>query len=134
MTVDPASEWPLAAQLAQLLRDTIRTGGLVPGDRIPSENEIVDQHRVSRATANRALAVLADEGLITRRRGSGSLVASVGVISEVHPTPGTRVSARLPTPTERDAIGAGRWVPVLAITEPGSPERLFPADRVIIIT
>ena len=134
MTVDPASEWPLAAQLTQLLRATILTGSLMPGDRIPSENEIVDQHRVSRATANRALAVLADEGLITRRRGSGSLVAAVAVISEVHPTPGTRISARLPTPTERDTIGAGRWVPVLAIVEPGTSERLFPADRVIILT
>lgn len=133
MTVDPASEWPLAAQLAQLLRATIRTGSLVPGDRIPSENEIVDQHRVSRATANRALAVLAEEGLITRRRGTGSLVASIAMLAEVHPMPGTRISARLPTPAERDAIGAGRWVPVLAIVEPGLPERLFPADRVIII-
>jgi DNA-binding GntR family transcriptional regulator len=134
MTVDPDSEWPLAAQLAQLLRAMIRTGGLAPGDRLPSENEIVDQHGVSRATANRALAVLADEGLITRRQGTGSLVAAVGMISEVHLTPGTRISARLPTPAERDAIGAGRWVPVLAIIEPGSPERLFPADRVVIIT
>jgi len=134
MTVDPDSEWPLAAQLAQLLRATIRTGGLAPGDRLPSENELVEQHGVSRATANRALAVLAEEGLIRRRQGTWSLVTSVGMISEVHPTPGTRISARLPTPAERDAIGAGRWVPVLAIIEPGSPERLFPADRVIIIT
>jgi|SRR5579864_817955 DNA-binding GntR family transcriptional regulator len=134
MTVDPASEWPLAAQLAQLLRAMIRTGRLAPGDRISSENEIVDRHRVSRATANRALAVLADEGLIIRRRGTGSLVASAGMISEVHPMPGTRISARLPTPAERDAIGAGRWVPVLAIAEPGATERLFPADCVIILT
>lgn len=134
MTVDPDSEWPLAAQLAQLLRAMIRTGGLAPGDRLPSENEIVDQHGVSRATANRALALLADEGLITRRRGSGSLVASVGLILEVHPVPGTRISARLPTPAERDAIGAGRWVPALAVAEPGVPERLYPADCVIILT
>jgi DNA-binding GntR family transcriptional regulator len=134
MTVDPASEWPLAAQLAQLLRAMIRTGRLAPGDRISSENEIVDRHRVSRATANRALAILADEGLIIRRRGTGSLVASAGMISEVHPMPGTRISARLPTPAERDAIGAGRWVPVLAIAEPGATERLFPADCVIILT
>jgi DNA-binding transcriptional MocR family regulator len=133
MTVDPASEWPLAAQLAQLLRAAIRAGELAPGDRIPSENELVDQHRVSRATANRALAVLTEEGLITRRRGTGSIVVSADTISEVYPGPGTRISARLPTPDERDAIGAGRWVPVLAVVEPGSPERLYPADRVVIV-
>lgn len=135
MTVDPASEWPLIAQLAQVLRATIRAAELEPGDKIPSEHELVGQHRVSRATANRALTILADEGLIVaRRRGTGSVVTSAGLISEVQPTRGTRISARLPTTTERDAAGAGLWVPVLAIVEPGSPERLYPADRVIVVT
>jgi DNA-binding GntR family transcriptional regulator len=134
MTVDPESEWPLAAQLAQLLRASIHASGLTPGDRIPSENELVAEHRVSRATANRALALLADEGLIIRRRGTGSIVLSVSMISEVHPEPGTQISARLPTTAERVGAGAGLWVPVLAVVEPGSPERLYPADRVIILT
>jgi DNA-binding GntR family transcriptional regulator len=78
MTVDPASEWPLTAQLAQVLRATIRAAELEPGDKIPSEHELVGQHHVSRATANRALTILADEGLIARRRGSGSVVTSAG--------------------------------------------------------
>jgi DNA-binding GntR family transcriptional regulator len=134
MTVDPASEWPLVAQLAQVLRATIHAAELAPGDKIPSENELVAEYRVSRATAHRALAVLSDEGLITRRRGSGSVVLSVSMISEVHPTPGTRISARLPTTAEREGIGAGLWVPVLAVAEPNWPERLYPADRVIILT
>lgn len=134
MIVDPESEWPLAAQLAQLLRATIRTAGLAPGDKIPSENDLVAEHRVSRATANRALAVLADEGLIIRRRGSGSVVLSASLISQLHPMPGTLISARLPATAERDGAGAGLWVPVLAVAEPGSPERLYPADRVIILT
>jgi len=134
MTVDPASEWPLTAQLAQVLRATIRAAELEPGDKIPSEHELVGQHHVSRATANRALTILADEGLIARRRGTGSVVTSAGLISEVQPTRGTRISARLPTTTERDAADAGLWVPVLAIVEPGSPERLYPADRVIVVT
>jgi DNA-binding GntR family transcriptional regulator len=134
MTVDAESEWPLVAQLAQVLRATIHEAELTPGDRVPSENELVSEYGVSRATANRALAVLADEGLITRRRGTGSVVLSVRMVAEVHPTPGTRISARLPTTTERDAIGAGLWVPVLAVAEPNWPERLYPADRVIILT
>jgi DNA-binding GntR family transcriptional regulator len=134
MTVDPASEWPLTAQLAQILRATIRAAELAPGDKIPSEHELVGQHHVSRATANRALTILADEGLIARRRGTGSVVTALGLISEVQPTRGTRISARLPTTTERDAADAGLWVPVLAIVEPGSPERLYPSDRVIVVT
>jgi DNA-binding GntR family transcriptional regulator len=134
MTVDPESEWPLVAQLAQVLRATIHAAELAPGDKIPSENELVAEHRVSRATANRALAVLAEEGLITRRRGTGSVVLSARMISEVHPVPGTRISARLPTTAERDGAGAGLWVPVLAVAEPGSPERLYAADHVIVLT
>jgi DNA-binding GntR family transcriptional regulator len=134
MTVDPDSEWPLVAQLAQLLRATIHAAELAPGDKIPSENELVAEYRVSRATANRALAVLADEGLISRRRGTGSVVLSVSVISEVHPAPGARISARLPSTGERDSVGAGLWVPVLTVAEPGWPERLYPADSVIILT
>src|SRR5258708_14524470 len=110
MTVDPASEWPLTAQLAQVLRATIRAAELEPGDKIPSEHELVGQHHVSRATANRALTILADEGIIARRRGTGSVVTSAGLISEVQPTRGTRISATLPTTTDRDAARARlRW-------------------------
>src|SRR5260221_2907844 len=128
MTVDPASEWPLTAQLAQGLRATIRAAELEPGDKIPSEHELVGQHHVSRATANRALTILADEGIIARRRGTGSVVTSAGLISEVQPTRGTRISARLPTTTERDAACSGLWVPVRAIVEPGSSELLIPFE------
>lgn len=132
--LDPASEWPLSAQLAQLLRVAIRAAELMPGHRIPSENELADRHCVSRDTATRALALLAREGLITRRRGVGSIVAAAAAIAELRTAPGTRISARLPTTTERDAARAGLWVPVLAIAEPGSPEQLYPADSVVILT
>ena len=133
MTVDPASEWPLSAQLAQLLRAQIRAAGLEPGVRVPGEQNLARDHRVSRATASRALDALAAEGLIIRRRGAGSVVAALA-IAELHPVAGARISARLPATDERAASGAGLWVPVLAVAEPGSPERLYGADRVVIIT
>ncbi len=132
MIIDPASDWPLSAQLAQLLRGLIRSGQLTAGDRVPSEHELADQHSVSRDTAQRALALLACEGLITRRRGVGSIVAVADRLTEVRAAPGARISARLATAAERVAARAGSWVPVLAIAEPGRPERLYPADRVVI--
>jgi DNA-binding FadR family transcriptional regulator len=132
--IDPASEWPLAAQLAQLLRAQIRAAGLAPGAQVRREQDLAREYRVSRATASRALDALAAEGLITRRRGAGSVLAAFVAIAEVHPAPGTRVSARLPATAERAAAGAGLWVPVLAVAERGSPERLYGADRVVIIT
>ena len=134
MTVDPASEWPLSVQLAQLLRAAIRTAGLPPGARVPGEQDLARAYDVSRATADRALEALAAEGLITRRRGAGSVVAAFAAIAELHSLPGTRVSARLPACAERAAAGAGLWVPVLAVAGPGSPERLYGADRVVIVT
>jgi GntR family transcriptional regulator len=133
MEIDPASGWPLSAQLAQLLRELIRSGQLIPGDRVPSEPQLARDHAVSRDTAQRALAMLANEGLITRRRGVGSIVATVDPVTEVRAAPGARISARLPTAAERNAARAGLWVPMLAVVEPGWPEHLYPADRVVVV-
>jgi GntR family transcriptional regulator len=131
VAVDPASEWPLSAQL---LRAEIRAAGLEPGTRVRGEQDLAREYDMSRATASRALDALAAEGLITRRRGAGSVVAASAAITELHPLSGTRVSARLPATGERVAAGAGLWVPVLAAAEPRSPEQLYGADRVVIIT
>ncbi len=133
MDLDPGSRWPLSAQLAQLLRSEIRSGRLVVGDLLPSEHELADDHGVSRETARRSLAMLAEEGLITRRRGVGSIVADARPVEEVRPAPGARISARLPTAAEQEATHVGSWVPVLAVHEPGSAERLYAADRVVIV-
>jgi hypothetical protein len=77
--------------------------------------------------------MLADEGLITRRRGVGSIVAAAEAVTEVKARPGSRISARLPTASEQQATKAGTWVPLLAVEEPGWPEKLYPADRVVVV-
>jgi DNA-binding transcriptional regulator YhcF (GntR family) len=133
MAVEPASDWPLSAQVAQLLRELIRSGRLPAGERVPSEVDLAREHNVSRDTAQRALAVLAEEGLIVRRRGVGSVVAATPPVREVRAEPGTRISARLPTAAEREAAHAGRWVPLLAVATPGWPEELYPADSVVVV-
>lgn len=77
---------------------------------------------MSRGTAQRALAVLAEEGLIIRRRGVGTLVAETEPLREIQAQPGARITARLPTIAEREQAGAGRRVPLLAVATPGWPE------------
>jgi DNA-binding transcriptional regulator YhcF (GntR family) len=133
MTIDPASGWPLAYQLAQLLRGQIRSGELAAGQRVPTELQLARTHEVSRDTAQRALAVLAEEGLVVRRRGVGSLVAVVPPLEEIAAPRGARISARLPTAEEQRAARAGLWIPLLAVAASGWPEQLYPADRVVMV-
>ncbi|MEZ5776266.1 MAG: UTRA domain-containing protein [Hyphomicrobiaceae bacterium] len=53
----------------------IAGGELRPGDRLPSEAELVERFAVSRMTVSRALNELAREGLVERVQGVGSFVA-----------------------------------------------------------
>lgn len=66
---------PRYQQLKDLIIRRISSGELRPMDRVPSENELVAQMKVSRMTANRALRELTDEGYVERIAGRGSFVA-----------------------------------------------------------
>ncbi len=59
--------------LADALRAEARRLG--PGERLPSSRALVERHRVSPVTVSRALALLAAEGLVVTRPGSGAFVA-----------------------------------------------------------
>ncbi|HAE47350.1 MAG: histidine utilization repressor [Tistrella sp.] len=52
----------------------ILDGRLKPGDRIPSEHELMEVYGCSRMTVSKALTALAAAGLIERRRRAGSFV------------------------------------------------------------
>lgn len=66
---------PLYETVKQHILDHIRDGHWQPGDKIPSENELVRDLSVSRMTANRALRELSDEGFVLREHGRGTFVA-----------------------------------------------------------
>ena len=53
----------------------IESGQLKPGDIVDSERELARIHRVSLMTARHALVGLEKEGMVERRRGSGTFVA-----------------------------------------------------------
>src|SRR5712692_2489309 len=67
----------LSHQLAELLRDAIRSGKLAPGKQLPSENDFAKQLGVSRTTLRDAIILLLGEGLIERRRGLGTFVTTI---------------------------------------------------------
>jgi len=67
---------PLFAQVAERLAADIADGGLAEGERVPSTNELAAFYRINPATAARGINVLADEGLLDKRRGIGMFVAA----------------------------------------------------------
>jgi GntR family transcriptional regulator, histidine utilization repressor len=66
---------PLYQKVKQHILDCIEGGQWRAGQRIPSENMLVDSLGVSRMTVNRALRELAEEGILSRSQGVGTFVA-----------------------------------------------------------
>lgn len=67
-------EVPLYYQLYTLLREQIASGRFAPGDRLPTEAELVADYGISRITVRQALKSLEEEGLIRREAGRGTFV------------------------------------------------------------
>jgi len=73
--LNPDSPIPLYHQLAERLGEQIRNGELAPGQRIPSEHQLVTLYGIGRPTVRQALDTLVRQGLRCRRRGSGTVVS-----------------------------------------------------------
>lgn len=67
---------PIFSQIAERLAEDIAEGTLAEGDRVPSTNELAAFYRINPATAAKGINVLADTGLVEKRRGIGMFVAS----------------------------------------------------------
>ena len=63
------------AQLAEWFAREIRTGRLMSGEKLPTEQELNAQFGVSRTVIREAMASLRSEGLVVSRQGSGVFVA-----------------------------------------------------------
>ena len=62
-------------QLAERFRAQLKDGTLKPGDRLPTLNEMRDDHNISRTTVEKAYGLLERDGLIERLHGSGVFVS-----------------------------------------------------------
>lgn len=72
--VDKTSGVPVHRQVAADLRDKITAGQYEPGDRLPSEREMVASYGVSRLTVREALNLLRAEGVVVTEHGRGIFV------------------------------------------------------------
>jgi GntR family transcriptional regulator len=74
--VERGGDAPPFRQIAGHLRDGIRSGELQPGDKLPSETELLEHYRVARMTVRQAIAELRGEGLVVAEHGRGVFVRS----------------------------------------------------------
>ncbi|MFI8080588.1 GntR family transcriptional regulator [Kitasatospora sp. NPDC086009] len=72
--LDPDDNRPPYEQVASSLGAAIRTRKLAPGEKLPSHKDLTEMYGFARATIQRALRDLEDEGLVVSRKGSGVFV------------------------------------------------------------
>jgi GntR family transcriptional regulator len=72
--IDSSSLIPLYAQLEKILYGRISSGHYESGSLIPSETQLGEEFEVSRITVRKAIEGLVSEGLLTKRRGKGTVV------------------------------------------------------------
>jgi DNA-binding FadR family transcriptional regulator len=75
MTIEesvPRSRAPkISARVANVIADQILGGGIVVGQRLPTEKEMVAEHGVARTTVREALRLLESRDLVTIKSGIG---------------------------------------------------------------
>jgi GntR family transcriptional regulator len=73
------STLPKYYRIVQDITARIQSGKLRPGMRVPSENEIIQRHRVSNTTARKALYEIEQAGWAIRIKGRGTFVQTQNV-------------------------------------------------------
>lgn len=118
VTIDRSSPVPLYHQLSEQLTAAIDSGRLAPGDPFENEVALAERLDLSRPTVRRAIAELVSRGLLVRRRGVGTTVASRVIhrrdeltslfddISRRGQRPRTTILAFTPEVIDGDAAGA----------------------------
>lgn len=74
MSIDHGGRLPAYVQLADILEGLIRSGELVKGRTIPSEQRLMQEYGLSRGTVRRAVLVLRERGLVDTVPQRGTFV------------------------------------------------------------
>ncbi|AWN18888.1 GntR family transcriptional regulator [Streptococcus sobrinus] len=77
---------PAYIRIHDAIKNEIDQGIWKIGSRLPSERDLSDQFEVSRMTLRQAITLLVDEGILERRVGSGTYVASQRVQEKIRGT------------------------------------------------
>ena len=77
---------PAYISIHDALKEQIDKGIWKIGQRLPSERDLADTFQVSRMTLRQAITLLVEEGVLTRKVGSGTYVASTRVQEKMRGT------------------------------------------------
>ncbi len=70
-------------KLVDWVKRQIDSGNFAPGEKLYSENELTRMFGISRQTVRQAIGILENEGLVERRRGSGTYINTPPVPAHV---------------------------------------------------
>ncbi|GAB1613916.1 MULTISPECIES: GntR family transcriptional regulator [Mammaliicoccus] len=68
-------ETPIFLQIADMIKDDLVEGLLSEGEQIPSTTELSNFYNINRATAQKGITLLVDEGIVVKKRGIGVFIA-----------------------------------------------------------
>jgi GntR family transcriptional regulator len=108
VTIDRHDDRALYLQLADILRRDIADGRLGPGDKLPSESELIAQHGISRGTAREAITALRTEGIIIVEHGRGAYVRQADATLHTRVTSSADTLLPLREAFQRDVTEQGR--------------------------
>lgn len=74
--LDDFDSTPKHLQVQRLLRSAVARSTISPQEPLPTERDLADELGVSRITIRKAIGALVEEGLLHRRQGAGTFVAS----------------------------------------------------------
>lgn len=74
--INKESPIPMYYQIQEHIRENIKQHKWAKGEAIPSERILTEQFGVSRMTVRQAVQGLVDEGILMRKRGSGTYVSN----------------------------------------------------------
>ena len=142
--LDPSREAPsgvsLWRRIADEIENSIARGVFSPGSKLPGEMEIAGRFGVNRHTVRRAIAALADRGLVRAERGSGTFIEQQRIpypikrrtrFSEIMTGAGHMVGGRLISSTiEECNAELAKSLKIKAGTPVVRLEKLRHADRI----
>jgi GntR family transcriptional regulator len=70
----------LPLQVREGVRQFLADEGLRPGDRLPTEEELVERFEVSRSTLREALRLLEQDGVLEVRHGNGRYLSALPIV------------------------------------------------------